>query len=301
MEGDAIREIVGEEGWVDAPAPEEIGCRMTLRERFDRTMRFQKVDRVPHFEFGYWRETLPGWHGQGLPPEIDSEKKAYAYFGIEDYAMAPVATGLVPAFEEVTVEETADRRLYRDEEGVLREMNKAGYKSIPHFVDFPIKSRGDFVAYRERLDPATPGRYPDEWDRIAAAYRERDFPLGINRGSMIGVVRNWTGFEGLALMTYDDPGFVEEMVEALCRCVEGTLARALEDVSFDFAAGWEDICFNSGPIVNPAFFDRVVRPGYERISDLLCRHGCVVSTFATKMVTMRGQPPIFARDSAVGW
>jgi len=277
MEGDEIREIVGEEGWVDVWAPEEIGRRMTLRERFERTMRFEEVDRVPHFEFGYWRETLPEWHAQGLAAEIDSEKKAYAYFGIEDYAMAPVATGLVPAFDEVTVEETADRRLYRDAEGVLREINKAGYESIPHFVDFPIKRRGDFAAYRERLDPATPGRYPDDWDRIAAAYRERDFPLGINRGSMIGLVRNWTGFEGLALLTYDDPGLVEEMVEALCRCVEGTLARALEDVSFDFAAGWEDICFNSGPIVNPAFFDRVVRPRYERISDLLRRHGCVVS------------------------
>ena len=185
--------------------------------------------------------------------------------------------GLEPGFDEETIEETADRRLYRDEDGVLREVNKSGYESIPHFVDFPIKSRGDFEAYRERLDPETPGRYPDDWDVIASAYRERNFPLGISRGSMIGVVRNWVGFEGIALMTYDDPDFVEEMVETLCRCVEGTLARALADVAFDFALGWEDICFNSGPVVNPVFFDRVVRPRYERISDLLRRHGCVVS------------------------
>ena len=263
--------------WPPTYCPAEIGCRMTLRERFLGAMRFEKVDRIPNFEYGYWVETLPVWQTQGLPPEIDCEHKAYDYFGIEDYGIAPINDGLCPGFEEETIEENEDRRIFRDTQGVVREINKKGYKSIPHFVEFPIKRREDFEPYRERLDPNAPARYPDNWDELAAAYKDRDFPLGVSRGSMIGVPRNWTGFEGIALLTYDDPALVEDMVETLCRCVEGTLARAAADVAFDFAMGWEDICFNSGPIVNPAFFDRVVRPRYERISDLLVRHGCLVS------------------------
>ena len=41
---------------------------MNQRERFLRTFSFQKVDRVPDFEFGYWDETLLLWHKQGLEP-----------------------------------------------------------------------------------------------------------------------------------------------------------------------------------------------------------------------------------------
>ena len=73
---------------------------MTLRERYRRTMFFQNVDTIPNFEFGYWHETLGEWHKQGLPPEIDNERKAYEYFGIENWRGAPVnVMGLKPSYE----------------------------------------------------------------------------------------------------------------------------------------------------------------------------------------------------------
>ncbi|MFH0963095.1 MAG: hypothetical protein V2A58_03685 [Planctomycetota bacterium] len=277
MELDELQELSRRRCWHETFPLAETGSRFTLRERFRRTMSFEKTDKIPHFEFGYWNETLPEWHKQGLPPEIDDERKAYEYFGIEDSSIAPVDVGIYPGFPEETIEETEERRIFRDGQGVLREINKSGFKSIPHFIDFPVKSRADFEAYRAQLDPDAPGRYGEDWDELVAAYRDRDFPLGINRGSMIGVPRGLTGFEGIALLTYDDPDFVEEMAETFCRCVEGSIQRALQEVDFDFAMGWEDICFNSGPIVNPAFFDRVIRPRYERVSDLLRSHGVFVS------------------------
>jgi len=44
-------------------------------------------------------------------------------------------------------------------------------------------------------------------------------------------------------------------------------------VRFDFGAGWEDICFNSGPIVGVDFYRRVITPRYRRIADLMNLHG----------------------------
>ncbi len=103
---------------------------MTLRERFRGCMHFQKVSKIPNFEFGYWAETLPNWHEQGLPKEIDDETKAYEYFGIENWVNVPVNTGLFPAFEYRILEETEEHIIYLDGEKVKAKVQKKGYKTI---------------------------------------------------------------------------------------------------------------------------------------------------------------------------
>ena len=44
-------------------------------------MQFKSVDRIQHFEFGYWDEVYNVWHKQGLPEYIKDEKVANEYFG----------------------------------------------------------------------------------------------------------------------------------------------------------------------------------------------------------------------------
>lgn len=250
----------------------------TLRERYRRTMFFQHVDSIPNFEFGYWRETLPTWHEQGLPKEIDDEAKAYDYFGIENWRTAPVdVMALRPAFEEKILEETEETVTYIDPvSGCTAQINKTGHRSIPHYLDFRLKTREDWEDYKWRLE-ASDERIPDNWDELVKLYRRRDYPLAVPFGSMIGRPRNWIGFENIALMIYDDPELLEEIVETLCNLTCGILEKVLADVEFDFAAGWEDICFNSGPIVGVDFMQSVVTPRYKRITDLLRKHGCFIA------------------------
>jgi uroporphyrinogen decarboxylase len=250
---------------------------LTLRERWRRTMFFQKVDCIPNFEFGYWAETLTVWHEQGLPRHITDEESAYAYFGIETSKSAPVdVMGLRPGFEHKIIEEDDDYVTYRNEEGTTERINKKGDKSIPQHLDFHLKDRKTWEEYKWRLK-AGPDRVPANWPQLVEAYNNRDYPLATRIGSMIGVPRNWIGFEGIAMMVYDDPELLEEIVETLCCLVCDSLQRVLSDVEFDFAAGWEDICFNSGPIVGVPFMRDVVAPRYKRITDLLHKHGCHVA------------------------
>jgi len=247
--------------------------KQTLRERWNLTMHFEKAERLPFMEFGYWDETLPEWHKQGLPESVDTEAKAYAYFGIENWRTAPVKCRLFPSFQIEVLEETDEYVVTRSRDGAIQKEVKDGARSIPHYLRFAIENRADWEAFKPRLDPKTPGRYPENWDTRAASFKDRDFPLAIRTGSMIGLIRNWVGFEGLALMVYDDPVLVEEMIETCCACVCGTIERALNDVQFDFGAGWEDICFKNGPILSPAMFDRWIVPRYKRITALLRDHG----------------------------
>ena len=97
----------------------------------------------------------------------------------------------------------------------------------------------------------------------------RDYPLGVYCGSMIGHVRNILTFEGLAYACYDYPDMVEDMVETQCQMVELFLDQVLGHIDFDYASGWEDICFKNGPIVSLDFFNNVVVPRYKRIGNRL--------------------------------
>ncbi|MCX6563040.1 MAG: hypothetical protein NTU60_05475 [Candidatus Aminicenantes bacterium] len=66
---------------------------------------------------------------------------------------------------------------------------------------------------------------------------------------------------------------VEDMVETCCVLVEHFLDQVLPHFKFDYASGWEDICYKNGPIVPPKLFRDVIQSRYRRIRDRLDRYG----------------------------
>lgn len=277
MDADEIQQLT-EAAAATAVAPTPATPRqggMTLRERWRRTMFFQNVDVLPNMEFGYWAETLAGWRDQGMPDHVVDEASAYRYFGIENWktCYAIDVMGLRPGFGHQILEDNGEHVTYRADDGSVQRINKHGHKSIPQHLSFPISDRATWEDFAWRLRPGSE-RLAGNWPQIAAGYRDRDYPLAVNIGSLIGVPRNWIGFEGIAVMVKEDPELLEEIVETLCQLICDSLQRVVRDVEFDFGSGWEDICFNSGPIVGPRFMYDVVRPRYQRITRLLARHGC---------------------------
>lgn len=264
-------------------APSPVGKtsgEVTLRERFRRAMFYQEVAPLPNFEFGYWEQTLENWRGEGLPDWVVDEATAYDYFGIENWAVLPAHAGLRGIFEPVTLEEDDERKVYRDDIGVVAEINKKGDKSIPHFLEFPVKDRASWEPFKAGLDADSPERYEkldEAIDRLAGS----EVPVGVSGGSMAGIPRNILGFERMAVLPLEDPDLFEEIVDTFGRCAYAVLERVLPRFQVDFCMGWEDICFNQGPVISPDVFDRVVGPWYRRIADLLVRHGCCVYTTDT--------------------
>ena len=43
---------------------------MNNRERFLATMHYAPRDRMPITDFGFWEETIPVWHAEGLPRRV---------------------------------------------------------------------------------------------------------------------------------------------------------------------------------------------------------------------------------------
>jgi len=248
---------------------------MTDRERFNRQMHYQSVDRSFNMEFGYWDENFTEWDifaNNG----IKSNEEADIFFSFDRIETISGAVFMSPAIEEQEIEIRDGKRIIINEDGLLAEVPLNGGSSIPHFLKSSITTPEDWKKIKEEhFDLKHPSRIIaiNEIKKRIPADEKRDFPLGIYCGSMIGKIRDMLTFEGLAYATYDYPEMVEDMVETVCLLVEDSMDQLLPHFSFDYASGWEDICFNHGPIVSLDFFKGVVVPRYKRINKKLKEYG----------------------------
>jgi len=259
------------------------GADLTPRERFNRTMHYQQVDYISHMEFGYWDELKADWLNQGFLPasfrQADGhipDRLVEEYFGVEQFEGFGPHIGAMPLREQQIVERTENVITFRDGLGVLSQQKISGTITIPHFLEFPIRDRASWEAFRDEfLDVDHPCRvYTEEQLREREQMtRTTTNPVECYFGSFIGWVRDWTGFQGLAYLSADDPDLVEEIVAHLSQMLMKLLPPVLERGQFDAAGGWEDICFNSGPILSPRFFSERIMPHMAPVMRLLRQHG----------------------------
>ncbi len=238
---------------------------LTDRERFNRQMHYQSTDRCFNMEFGYWDENFKQWR---LFSEngITNNAEADRFFSFDEIHVIGTL-GMNPPFPRTVVSETETMHVVMTDHGLLAEIPKDGHDTIPHFIKSSIETPDDWKRCKEeRFRRDDPARKVDVVALQRAHPPARDYPLGVDCGSMIGRVRDMLMFEGLAYACFDYPEMVEDMVETRCVLIEDFLDQVLGVIDFDFASGWEDICFKNGPIVSVDFFNRVVVPRYKRIS-----------------------------------
>ena len=116
---------------------------MSTKERFNKAMHWQKADRLPNFDFGYWDETIVKWHEQGLPKHVNTYIEVEEYLGLEGVECIPwlpVKNGLFPWFERKILEEKAECNIIQSEEGIICEIPKTG-ETIPKYIRFGIETR----------------------------------------------------------------------------------------------------------------------------------------------------------------
>lgn len=261
---------------------------ITNRQRFLATMHYQPRDRAPITDFGFWEETIPLWHTQGLPKKIHfSYRKSnhLSYFGM-DFGIDELShstdlrLGLKPAFRVRILEEQGEHEVVQQADGV-RVLRQKTMGSIPQHQGHLLTDRASWEKhYKPRLDPATKGRLPNDWSTRLVRWQtaERDEIVVLPGGSLYGWLRNWMGVENISYLLYDDPTLFEEMVTTVADCILGTLEQALSSaaavgVHFDACGMWEDMAYRAGPLISPRHFKKFLVPHYRRITDLLHQYG----------------------------
>jgi uroporphyrinogen decarboxylase-like protein len=246
---------------------------MTDRERFNNQMHYRPVDRCFNMEFGYWNENFDLWplfKDNGITDNGEADQ----FFSFDRISGVGGRTWMSPAFPAEVVEETADRKIIMNGDGLTAEVPKDGHDTIPHYIKASVVTPEDWKkAKEERFRRDDPERQIDVEQIQRDHPADRVYPVGVDCGSMIGRIRNMLTFEGLAYATHDYPDMVEDMVETSCLLVEDALDQILPHFDADFATGWEDICFKNGPIVSLDFYEKVIVPRYKRIGDKLRAHG----------------------------
>ena len=246
---------------------------LTHRERFNRQMSCQPVDRSFNMEFGYWGENYTQWD-IFLKNGITGEEEANKFFAFDPIVTIYGKIWMEPAFPYKNLGQRGNKNIIQNEDGLMAEIAADNHSTIPHFTKSPIETPDDWNRIKkERFQINNPARKMDTEKIIQAHPTNRDYPLGIDCGSMIGKIRDLLTFEGICYTWADYPEMLEDMVETCCVLVENMLDQVLGRVDFDFASGWEDICFNYGPILPPSFFEEIVAPRYKRISKKLTDHG----------------------------
>jgi uroporphyrinogen decarboxylase len=81
------------------------------------------------------------------------------------------------------------------------------------------------------------------------------------------------GFETLAYATADDPELIDDILEQLTRIAEYTVALGAAHPATGAVFYAEDMGFNTGTLLSPAFMKRHVIPRHKRIADACHQHG----------------------------
>jgi len=239
---------------------------MNSRERFWATMHYGDFDRPFQWEMEPYEETIKRWRKEGLP--VDSDYRYHA--GYDRFEYAPVRVEMTPYFEYETLEINGNYEVYRDLDGVIKKKRTdVPPPAMPQYVDYGLKGRADWPEFKKRFNPASPARFPYHWESMKRQYQDRDFALGLYCGSLYGWIRTWMGVEGISLIVYDDPGFLEEASEHITNCILAVMDEALDGVEYDFAFLWEDMAYKTASLIDPRHYRKIFMPHYKRITERL--------------------------------
>lgn len=279
---------------------------MTNRERAMNILHYRPADRMPAVHFGYWPELLLEWAEQGqISFELarswadgnaaDSELDKILGWDFNWYRTVGANNGLLPGFERKVLEVLPDGTQRVQNYDGLIERIKPGVTSIPSEDDYLLKDREAFeTLYRPKMQ-FCPERVNYEYFKHFNDTRDPDVPVGLHLGSVLGNIRSMVSVVGMSYLLYDeDEDLFADLVDAYAdmqyKCAEEILKTGAK---FDFAHYWEDICFNSGPLLSPTVFDELCAKHYKKRNDLCHDFGIDIISLDCDGVTDKLLPTWF--------
>jgi uroporphyrinogen decarboxylase len=213
------------------------------------------------------------WPTQGFPLDGDVRRE----FGM-DYTQVMVDVNLLfsPMFDVVVHEETAERMLYTDIDGVERLFLKEE-ATIPTSIDWPIKDRASWEKLKnERLrTDDIAARFPKNWRAKVEEYGNRDYPLALGGypHGFFGTLAHLIGYERLFYWYCLDAELVHDILSTFCNLWIAVYEEVLAQVEVDHVHFWEDISAGKGSMISLAMVEEFLLPYYKKIIDFLKARG----------------------------
>jgi uroporphyrinogen decarboxylase len=259
---------------------------MTQKDRLNRTLKFKSVDRVPFFEIALWEQTALKWIDQGLPKEAAQADlfTGNDYFDLEGYDLVlfnltfpepcPLERMISEDERYITFIDGMGRKRLALKEGTVKGMRA----SMDSYIDFPLKTRNDFLRIKKGYESSFDKRLPENWSAVVEGLGGSTRPSTFldkyfASFGFYSMLRNWMGTEGLSYMFYDDADLVHECLNFLTDFITGWMEKPLSEAKFDLYYIHEDMSGKNGPLVSPEMFRNFFSPYYRRFIDFLKRCG----------------------------
>jgi len=258
---------------------------MNSRDRFNALLHGQSADHITDFEFWFWDATLERWADEGLPRELtptacpngmELRRRLCEHFDFEMVHGIPIKTRFVRPPAEEIVAENEDTETVRNEIGEELIRFKPGKGvSIPTHIKHAVATREDWRRVRDEfLTTDVEQRLPSRWDDLRAEWADRDYILNTPQMSLYGFLRNLLGVENISIAIALDPEWVEEMMDHMLQMYMNIVERIVADgVRVDVGGWWEDMCYNTGPLISPRMFADFMVPRYKQVTDYLRQQG----------------------------
>jgi hypothetical protein len=219
---------------------------MTNRDRFNRVLRFEPVDRLPVIEWaGWWNKTLDRWHTEGLPEELTNAFEIRQWFGLDDVQQAWFAAALPDTPEPPE----GQRHWIKDGEG---------YDELRPWL-FP--------------DPAPIDR--EQAEAWGAAQRAGELVVWITLNGFFWFPRGQFGIEPHLYAFHDHPDLMHRINEDLLEYNLRLIEEYCKYLTPDFMTVAEDMSYNHGPMISERLFDEFIAPYYQRLIPALEERGIV--------------------------
>jgi len=246
---------------------------LSCGERVVRCLRGDTVDHVP-FGFGLgwnpWGQTMERWQKESGDPELNLAQR----FGFDrSFVLPAIEYGSFPRFEKIVLEETADFIVSRDSDGVVRRQRR-DRGSMPEFLEYPVKTPGDWERLKLERWQMSPARLRQDWDQLRRQLGETGeaVQVGVFPWGVFGTVRDLLGAEELLVSFYDEPAMVHDMMDHLTTLWITLWEHVARQVPIAHIHIWEDMSGRQGSLISPAMVEEFMMPCYDRIAAFARAH-----------------------------
>jgi uroporphyrinogen decarboxylase len=252
--------------------------RVNARERFNRIMHYQNVDRPPVWGVeGVAEGAVRRWIRDGTFPEGMVIADVLPLDGHESVILD---TDPLPAFVSRTIEDSERWKTTTDEYGfTVRTLKEQSVTPrIYYYTAGSVSNHSDWERLAVRYDPSDMRRKPrtwgpDLWDHLNGSPSPVSMRIdwGPGRGAKNGYAM---GLQPFLETLMDDPGFAREMMDFWADFVIAVARDWFDHVHFDFVFINEDgMGYKNSTLVSPKMYTAIWLPAMRKVVDFLHSHG----------------------------
>lgn len=244
-------------------------AQLTKRERVMRTMRFEEVDRVPLYDIFQNDAIIEHYSGQKFAPGNGARLTGLAVGRVLD--MTRMAGGPIENPQRI---DNGDGWIWQQERwtGWIVQRPFDDVEGLKRWVKTDIL-RADQTNYNDAHRQA----FHDHVRERLACFAEGDpngDPTVLIVESLPGLTHMYhsAGHELFSYLLADDPGLVEEWLEALTQAEVRRIECIADPELIPLALTADDIAYKNGPLFSPAWLRRVFMPRLKLLNDTWHEH-----------------------------